>query len=303
MKLLNEKIFIEYQKKYFSKSRFKIVEENFLNRKNSNFFLTIEIKEKEKILNNFSNPIYLNDLNFNQKQHISFVEKIKKIYFNENATSISFKKNINQNNIDLQLSKNKSHTDFIGVESSIDLSKNLDEIFKNFSKGHKSSIKKDYENLNYEIFDYKNYKQNQIFEMMKFHKKVAGRRTRSKDTWKINEKMIFEKKGLLVKVSDKNKVISYAFIFYNKDSSIYFSSCSDRTMFNVYKNISHKVIWKVIQYLKRENCKKFYLGVTKSIFSKNLITDKNKSIDLFKSSFGGDKNYFMIVNNIDSVEN
>ena len=56
----------------------------------------------------------------------------------------------------------------------------------------------------------------------------------------------------------------------------------------------------VIQYLQQENCK-FYLGVTKSIFSKNLITDKNKSIDLFKSSFGGDKNNFIIVNNIDSV--
>ena len=301
MILLNEKIYIDYQKKYFSKSKFKIIEKNFFSSKNSNFFLTIEIKENEKILNNFSNPIYLDNINFDQKLHTILIEKIKKIYLNENATSISFKKNINQNDIDLQLSKNKSHIDFIGIESSIDLSKNLNEIFKNFSKGHKSSIKKDYENLKYEIFDYKNYKKNQIFEMMKFHEKVAGRKTRSKNTWEINEKMIFEKKGLLVKVSEKNKVISYAFIFYNKDSAIYFSSCSDRAMFSVYKNISHKIIWMVIQYLKLENCKRFYLGVTKSIYSKNLITDKNKNIDLFKSSFGGDKNYFTIVNNIKSV--
>ena len=86
----------------------------------------------------------------------------------------------------------------------------------------------------------------------------------------------FEKKGLLVKVSDKNK-ISYAFIFYNKDSSIYFSLVLIELCLMFIK-IFYKVIWKVIQYLKRENCKKFYLGVTKSIFSKNLITDKIRAL-------------------------
>ena len=47
-------------------------------------------------------------------------------------------------------------------------------------------------------------------------------------------------------------------------------------MFKIYKNISHKVIWQAIQYLKLANCKKFYLGVTKSIYSKSLISDKEK---------------------------
>ena len=49
--------------------------------------------------------------------------------------------------------------------------------------------------------------------MMKFHEKVAGRKTRSKNTWEINEKMIFEKKGLLVKVSEKNKVFLMLLFF------------------------------------------------------------------------------------------
>ena len=92
MILLNEKIYIDYQKKYFSKSKFKIIEKNFFSSKNSNFFLTIEIKENEKILNNFSNPIYLDNINFDQKLHTILIEKIKKIYLNENATSISLKK-------------------------------------------------------------------------------------------------------------------------------------------------------------------------------------------------------------------
>ena len=113
--------------------------------------------------------------------------------------------------------------------------------------------------------------------------------------------MILDNKGLLIKVSENKKLISYTFIFFNKENSIYFSSCTDRNMFKIYKNISHKVIWQAIQYLKLANCKKFYLGVTKSIYSKSLISDKEKSIDLFKSSFGGDKNYFITINNIESI--
>ena len=77
MILLNEKIYIDYQKKYFSKSKFKIIEKIFLVVKIQTF-LTIEIKENEKILNNFSNPIYLDNINFDQKLHTILIEKIKR---------------------------------------------------------------------------------------------------------------------------------------------------------------------------------------------------------------------------------
>ena len=110
--------------------------------------------------------------------------------------------------------------------------------------------------------------------------------------------------GFSSEINFNNKLFSYYVGFdkkLNKENSIYFSSCTDRNMFKIYKNISHKVIWQAIQYLKLANCKKFYLGVTKSIYSKSLISDKEKSIDLFKSSFGGDKDYFIIINNIESI--
>ena len=85
-------------------------------------------------------------------------------------------------------------------------------------------------------------------------------------TWKINEKMILDNKGLLIKVSENKKLISYNFIFFNKENSICFSYCTDRNMLKIYKNISHKVIWQAIQYLKLANCKKFYLGVKINLF-------------------------------------
>jgi len=302
LNLFSEKTYIDYQKNYFLESKFKIIEVNLVDKyKNSRFFFTIENRDNMKTLNNFNNPIYIDDLSLDSTSYLNLIKELKKVCLNEGISSISFKKKIKQSNLEDQLNKNKSHVDFIGVESSINLNDDLNVIFRKFSKGHKSSLKKNYENLKYELFDYKNYQKNQIFEMMTFHEKIAGRQTRSKETWKINEKMILDNKGLLIKVSENKKLISYTFIFFNKENSIYFSSCTDRNMFKIYKNISHKVIWQAIQYLKLANCKKFYLGVTKSIYSKSLISDKEKSIDLFKSSFGGDKDYFIIINNIESI--
>lgn len=303
MNLFSEKTYIDYQKNYFLDSKFKIIEVNLTEKnKNSKLFFTIENRGNMKTLNNFNNPIYIDDLGLDLKSYSNLIKEIKKVCLNEGISSISFKKKIKQSNLEDQLNKNKSHIDFIGIESSINLNDDLNVIFRKFSKGHKSSLKKNYENLNYELFDHKNYQKNQIFEMMTFHEKIAGRQTRSKETWKINEKMILDNKGLLIKVLENKKLISYTFIFFNKENSIYFSSCTDRNMFKIYKNISHKVIWQAIQYLKLVNCKKFYLGVTKSIYSKSLISNKEKSIDLFKSSFGGDKNHFIIINNLESIQ-
>ena len=86
--------------------------------------------------------------------------------------------------------------------------------------------------------------------------------------------------------------------FFNKNTSIYFSSCSIREKFKLYKNITHKVIWEVIKHMKSIKCKKFSLGLAKTLYSRNTIDQKEKNISLFKSSFGGDKTYYTIYNSI-----
>ena len=39
---------------------------------------------------------------------------------------------------------------------------------------------------------------------------------------------ILDKKGLLIRVKENSRLISYTFVFFNKNSSIYFSSCTIR---------------------------------------------------------------------------
>ena len=130
--------------------------------------------------------------------------------------------------------------------------------------------------------------------MRELHKIVSGKVTRSIESWKVNEDMILNKKGFLIKVKENDKLISYSFIFKNSEEAIYFSSCTLRDKFIQYKNITHKSIWKCISYLKDLNCKKFHLGISKTLYSKKIIDQKRKNIERFKSSFGGEKKIFAI---------
>ena len=301
--IFSDAIFIEYQKEYYKNSNF--VEILFKGNDNNNntveYPITIEDCKNIKSLNNYNSPIYLDDLNLNLDSYKNIVNELKKICDKENINSILFKKKISENELKKKLEEKKDSIDFIGIESTIKLDEDLKSIQRKFSKGHRSALKINYENLSYELFDFKNYKKNQIFEMMDLHEKVSGKKTRSKETWEINEKMILSKKGLLIRVKENSRLISYAFIFFNKNSSIYFSSCTMRDIFKLYKNITHKIIWESIKYLKSANCKNFHLGTTKSLYSKKEIDEKSKNIDLFKSSFGGEKNFFVIYNNLQEL--
>ena len=136
-----------------------------------------------------------------------------------------------------------------------------------------------------------------MLKMMELHKMVAGKQTRSLETWLENEKMIMQNKGFLVCALLKDKIISYSFFFHDKLSGIYFSSCTDREYFS-YAGITHNSIWCAIKYLKQIGCKYFSLGDVKTLYSKDNITEKEKNIERFKRSFGGFTKTYIIYNQL-----
>ena len=298
--IFDDRILIEYQREYYKNSDFHELKFKGNDKKNNviNFSLTIEKKKNFKILNNFNYPIFLDAYNLNTNSQKEIRSKIKEICKTENIDSILFKKIIEEKDINNILAK-KKYLSFVGAESIIKLDKDLDLIKKNFSKGHKSALKRNYENISYELIDFKNYKKNEILNMMKLHEIVSGKKTRSEKTWLLNEKMILNKKGLLIKIKEGSETISYSFFFNNLKTSLYFSSCTIRNKFKIYNNLTHKVIWEAIKYFKSNKCENFYLGITKSLFSTDNLDLKAKNIDLFKSSFGGEKSFFAIYNNFE----
>lgn len=293
---LNE-IYVEYLRSYHSKSNF--TDNSFIiKNKDSVLYcpLTIEKKDKANILNFFGDPFFvickretkeLSDLFYLKLNEICSEMKIKKINLvlqKEDTTDhynlISEKKSVNK----------------ICCRRYIDLSLDLEKIYTNFSRGLKNKMNKDYTSLKYKLIDYKNFNDNEseIIDMMKLHQEISKKTTRSKNTWLLNGEMIKNNNGLIVKTMFNQKVISYFFVIYTKSEAYYFTSCTYREYFNKFNNITHKSIYYVINYLKKIGCKTLTLGDCKTIYSSNFVTEKEKNIERFKNSFGGNKyiNYY-----------
>ena len=302
---LDEKI-IEYYLEYNYQSKF--IDRSFIIRDKENILLcpiTIEQNKDSKYLNFFGNPFFCIYLKKDINLFVHFKEKIKEIFESEKIDNInfiiekSFNNSLDENNIVL----NKNLFKKISNIKYINLNLSNEDIRRNFKKGLKYSLKQDYANLSYLIIDKENYNE-EILEMKKMHKEIAQKSTRTDESWLCNERMILSGKGFLVKVNDENKVISYSLFFNNGKESCYFSSCTYRNLFKIYKNITHKSIFEAIKYLKKKNCNKLTLGETKIIHCNELISEKKKNICTFKSSFGGEMftHYYLDKSNLDFID-
>ena len=249
-------------------------------------FITIEKDEDFRKLNFFGIPFCIQK----ERNKISNLKKLIK-----NLNIIIQDKKISK--IDLILLKEISSLKYldaldkkdiskISIQKFIELDNDIKQIKSQFSESHRRKINKEFSELNYKLIDHTNYN-NEIFDMMKLHKFVSGRITRSRESWFLNEKMILNKKGFLISVSFGKEIISYCFFYCNNNYSEYFSSCTKRDYFKKFNNITHKSIFFAIEYLKKRKFKYFTLGETKILYNENPSSIKLENIQQFKSAFGG----------------
>lgn len=137
--------------------------------------------------------------------------------------------------------------------------------------------------------------------MQDMHKIVSGRQTRSNLSWVINEKMIKNNNGFLIKTKLNNLPISYSFFFHDENSCVYFSSCTLRDYFKY--SVNHFSIWNAIEHCKSLGVKSFFIGRSKTLYINEIQDDKEKSIEKFKSLFGGIKKKFMSIIKLLSCKN
>jgi hypothetical protein len=283
-------LYIDYQVKYNSKSFFLDLSDES-NKFGINIPMTLESKGGINILNYYGKSITINANSDHEKNllteyilHLNQKYQIQK--YNVKYPVICFEENF------------KIYSNKLVEEMFIDLSNPEKVIFKNFKQSSKTVLNKIYNELNYQIIDYLNYN-GEIEEMRKLHIKIANKETRSKETWLINEKMICNQEGFLIKVDYNNNPISYSFFFYNEYLCEYFSSVTIREYFKQFTNITHKSLWLAIQYIKG-NCKFFYLG-DRTFYSNNLIGEKEKNIEKFKYSFHEFTQKYLILENFDNL--
>lgn len=160
------------------------------------------------------------------------------------------------------------------------------ELFCNFSKGHKSDIKKAEKTLQLEIIDKDNVTKEQIYDFMNYYFKISGKKTRPVNTFDNIYKWIKNDYGVLLKANYNGFVCGYSLFNIYKDTSYYSMACKDEKYSEF--NISHFLQWKAINYLKSKGIR--YLEVGTQYLNdtlNNYPSEKDKNISKFKRGFGG----------------
>ena len=273
--------YMEFKKEYYKESffeniSFKIEYENV----KVLCPLTIQFEKKKKKLNFFGDNILVFTNNrIDNNLDLQLIELFKNLKSKYMIDEITFKVSKKEKNIETA----KNNIEKIESDIFIDLTLDKTELLNNFKPNLRNELKKKYNNTQYEIIDYKNFRDKDIKEMMHMHEKVSGKITRSEKTWNINGEMIKNKKAFIVRVLHEDNPISFSFFYYNHLTCSYFSSCSLREYFKIIKNLQHRAIYHAIEYSKNIS-KNLYLG-SSTIFSKNNIDEKVLNIEKFKSKF------------------
>lgn len=171
--------------------------------------------------------------------------------------------------------------------SVLNLEKTQEEIYKNFTKGHKAAINKAKKTIDIKIYDQWNITSEKIDQFMNFYFKIAEKKTRPEKSFEIIENMVRNNNGFLVEALKDNEIVGYTYIIYYRDSAYYFMSCKDNRFKN--ENIAHLMQWNAICELKVRGVKIYDIGIQD--FNQNLdniATIKDVSISKFKAGFGGE---------------
>jgi FemAB family protein len=164
----------------------------------------------------------------------------------------------------------------------LDLSLSMIEIKSQFRKSYKSLINSGQKLWSVGILEDENPK---IWnEFLELHLKVAGRKTRSYETWNIHYNDICEKHSFLIYLRNHDNEMVGAGLFHTtRDEGLYSVGAYDRTLFD--KPLGHVVQYKAIEELKKRNIKWYKLGARPYLTHTPLPSEKEVSIGEFKHGF------------------
>ena len=168
------------------------------------------------------------------------------------------------------------------IESShdmyVDLTFSENDLWKSLRKSYKSLINSTLK----QIIIKNEIDENDFILCKNFHHKVAGRKTRNDETWKLQyESIIMGESKIFMAFDFEKKLLGFS-LFQIGDSTVSYSvGAYDRDKFKSLA-ISHALIWKSILHFK-ESHKLLYLG--NSSYKKEILDKKLKDINYFKMGF------------------
>jgi|SRR5712664_2940700 len=166
----------------------------------------------------------------------------------------------------------------------IDLTKSEEEIRRAVRRRYKPHINWGEKNLSLVIYDHSNITA-EIFEQFRLlHVAVAGRETRSAESWQVQLRQIMENQAFAITGRLGEQLVTAALFLHSPIYCYYGVGASIREMFD--KPLSHAVIWRSILEAKRRGCRFYEMGELVDLYS-DAFTEKEKNIADFKRGFGG----------------
>ena len=176
----------------------------------------------------------------------------------------------------------KSAKPSLNHEVFLDLSLTMIEIKAQFRKSFKSLITSGEKLWNVGVLDYDN---EEIWDEFKgLHLQVAGRKTRSDETWAIQYTDILNKGSFLVYIKNQEGEMVGAGLFnFTRDEGLYAIGAYDREQFD--KPLGHVVQYHAIEELKKRDVRWYKLGARPYPTHFPVPSDKEISIGEFKQGF------------------
>lgn len=124
--------------------------------------------------------------------------------------------------------------------------------------------------------------------MREFHIRVAGRETRSAQSWRAQEQMLMQGEAFALLGFSGETLLSTGLFIYNQQRCYYGVGVYDRDHFAV--PVSHDLVWRAMLQAKLLGCQQFDFGELAFAGLPNhghIASSKEVSIGHFKRGFGG----------------
>ena len=168
----------------------------------------------------------------------------------------------------------------------VDLTLPLDVIFANFRKSYRPLISAGLKAWESEVMDENCTNATTWTEFKSLHKQVAGRITRSDETWKLQFDMIVRGEAILLTLRDtlsENRLVGASFFQVTRDEGLYAVAVYDRELFD--KPIGHVLQKRAIEIMKQRGLRWYRLGERLFLSDSPKPSEKELSISLFKQGF------------------
>lgn len=167
----------------------------------------------------------------------------------------------------------------------VDLSLSENEIFSKMKKSVRNSI---YQGERLWETEVHSVVSNSLFDEFRLlHLEVAGRVTRSLESWNLQKKAIDQGKGFLVTQRNESGLLIGAALFsVSRGEGSYDVAAFRRNLFD--KPVSHVVQWKAIRYMKKLGLRWYFIGSRFYPGDLHVPTEKELHIAEFKEKFATD---------------